>query len=272
MTQEYTINDLLTLMARLREPQYGCPWDIEQTYKTIAPSTIEEAYEVIDAIESEDYPQLKEELGDLLFQVIFYSEIGREQGHFDFAQIVSTVTEKLLRRHPHVFPDGRLNSRINLADVGSEQRQQVIKASWENIKQQEREQKGYQRIMDDVPRTLPATTRSVKLQKRAALVGFDWDNVGAVYPKIEEEMAEVKEAVASASTAEIEEEIGDLLFSVINLSRHLKVDPETALRRANSKFEQRFNQLEDIATEQKTAIDQQPPEVLEQWWQQVKQK
>jgi ATP diphosphatase len=270
MTQQYKLEDLLELMTRLREPDYGCPWDIEQSYKTIAPSTLEEAYEVVDAIESDDPQQLKEELGDLLFQVVFYSQLGREDGYFDFHQIVSSLTEKLVRRHPHVFPEGTLDSRIDLDNTDVDRRQEVIKASWERIKQEERERKGYEGIMDDVPTALPANVRAVKLQKRAASVGFDWPEIDGVYNKIEEEIAELKEATSISSKSAIEEELGDLLFSVINLSRHLKIEPETALRRANNKFEQRFKKLESIAREQSVPIDEQSIDTLNDWWQQVK--
>ncbi|MGH1485878.1 MAG: nucleoside triphosphate pyrophosphohydrolase [Cellvibrionaceae bacterium] len=269
--QTYTINDLLTLMARLREPDFGCPWDLDQSYRTIAASTLEEAYEVVDAIEQDNVEQLKEELGDLLFQVVFYSQLGKEDQRFSFDDITSSITAKLLRRHPHVFPDGTLDSRIDLDCLDVDRRQASIKATWEATKREEREQKGYHGIMDDVPTALPATIRSTKLQKRAASVGFDWDSTDGVYEKIAEEIAELKEATESASSVAIEEELGDLLFSVINLSRHLKVEPETALRKANSKFEQRFNKMESIAEAKSTSLDAQSMQTLNEWWQQAKE-
>lgn len=238
--QTYTIDDLLYLMTRLRDPHTGCPWDIQQTYASIAPSTIEEAYEVVDAIEKQDFAHLKEELGDLLFQVIFYSELGREEGRFEFAEVVSGLVAKLVRRHPHVFPDGSLRSQIEHRDMlpGDD------KARWEAIKQQEREQKGQRGILADVPLNLPALTRATKLQKRAASVGFDWDDVHGPIAKVREELAEVEAALAAQDEAAIAEELGDLLFAVVNITRYLKLDAETVLRAANSKFEQRFQYME----------------------------
>lgn len=273
MSQRYTIDDLLTLMARLREPEYGCPWDLAQSYQTIVASTLEEAYEVVDAIEQEDYSQLKDELGDLLFQVIFYSQLGREDSRFDFHDVVSSITTKLLRRHPHVFPDGTLDSRIDLGNSDLpdvDRRQHAIKQSWEQIKKEERQQKGQQQMMADVPRALPAVPRAWKLQKRAASVGFDWQQVSGVYDKVQEEIAELQEAAATDNPSAVEEELGDLLFSVINLARHLKVEPETALRRANNKFEQRFQHLEALADDSGQSLSEQSVETLEQWWQQAK--
>ncbi len=283
-TQQYTIDDLRYLMQRLRNKNDGCPWDIAQSYKTIAPSTIEEMYEVIDAIEHNDLSQLKEELGDLLFQIIFYAQLGTEDNAFDFTDITTAITEKLLRRHPHVFPDGTLQSRrANGADITPES----IKESWNKIKQQERGSKGLDSLMADIPKALPATMRAIKLQKRAASIGFDWSDTDGVYQKIDEEIAEVKDAVthqrrlaneheqvdnnAMALAAEaVSEEIGDLLFSVINLARHLKVEPETALRIANNKFEERFSKMEKAATEQQTSLHDQDIRKLEQWWQNTK--
>ncbi len=272
----FNLNDLKLLMSRLREPEYGCPWDRAQSYKTIVSSTIEEVYEVVDAIEEENPQQLKEELGDLLFQIIFYSQLGKEDGIFDFDDIVSAITTKLLRRHPHVFPEGTLESRIDLNALNDDRQQEKIKASWERIKQEERQQKGHQAIMDDVPRALPATMRALKLQKRAASVGFDWENISGVYDKLFEEIDELKEAVSqsqesiSQQPSAIEEELGDLLFTVVNLARHLKIEPEMALRRANNKFEQRFRHMETTSREQGKALEQQSSETLEQWWQQAK--
>lgn len=273
MSTHYTINDLKTLMARLREPVYGCPWDQVQTYKTIAPSTLEEAYEVVDAIEQGNPQQLKEELGDLLFQVIFYSQLGTEENAFDFDTIVSSLTAKLIRRHPHVFPEGTLESRIAPDLVGSDDREVMIKASWEIIKQEEREQKGQVGLLDDVPLTFPALPRAVKLQKRAARIGFDWPDTTGVYNKINEEIAELKAAENSNDIKNIEEELGDLLFTVVNLSRHLKVDPESALRRANQKFESRFKAIEKFAAEENITLSSTAviaSEQLEQWWEKAK--
>lgn len=244
MTENYSLDDLLYLMARLRDPKSGCPWDIKQSYASIAPSTIEEAYEVVDAIEKQDYVHLKEELGDLLFQVIFYSQIGREEGRFDFAGIVSDLVAKLVRRHPHVFPDGSLHSRV--ADQSSLPAD--VKQRWEAIKQEERASKGVKGVLADVPLNLPALTRATKLQKRAASVGFDWDDVQGPIAKVREELLEVEEALATGNQNAIAEELGDLLFAVVNISRFLKLDAESALRSANRKFERRFAYLEKNAS------------------------
>jgi ATP diphosphatase len=244
VTENYTLDDLLYLMARLRDPKSGCPWDIKQSYASIAPSTIEEAYEVVDAIEKQDYVHLKEELGDLLFQVIFYSQIGREEGRFDFAGIVSDLVAKLVRRHPHVFPDGSLHSRV--ADQSSLPAD--VKQRWEAIKQEERASKGVKGVLADVPLNLPALTRATKLQKRAASVGFDWDDVQGPIAKVREELLEVEEALATGNQNAIAEELGDLLFAVVNISRFLKLDAESALRSANRKFERRFAYLEKNAS------------------------
>lgn len=240
---KYSTDDLLYLMARLRDPVRGCPWDIKQDYASIAPSTLEEAYEVVDAIEKQDFVHLKEELGDLLFQVIFYSQLGKEQQRFDFAGVVSALVEKLVRRHPHVFPDGTLASSIdNRLTLPLD-----VKARWEAIKQQERYAKGAHGLLADVPLNLPALSRAAKLQKRAASVGFDWQDVAGPIAKVREELLEVEEAISAKNNQAVEEELGDLLFSVVNISRYLKIDPEQALRRANQKFEQRFNYIETRA-------------------------
>ncbi len=270
----YTINDLLTLMQRLREPVYGCPWDQVQTYKTIAPSTIEEAYEVVDAIEQNDLKQLREELGDLLFQVIFYSELGAEDELFNFDDIVSDLTAKLVRRHPHVFPEGTLSSRIS-PNVSVQERAESeanIKSSWEKLKANERAAKGFTSILDDIPATFPGATRAVKLQKRAASIGFDWRDISGVYDKVDEEIAELQEAQQSGDKEAIEDELGDLLFTVVNLARHLKVDPETALRRSNSKFEQRFRIMEAEINEQALDLAQLDEPSLHDHWCKAKQK
>lgn len=236
----YTIDDLLYLMARLRDPESGCPWDIKQDYASVAPSTLEEAYEVVDAIEKQDFVHLKEELGDLLFQVIFYSQLGREEQRFDFAQVVSDLVAKLIRRHPHVFPDGSLQSRVDNRHTLPVD----VKARWEAIKQQERAEKGTNGVLADVPLNLPALSRAAKLQKRAAAVGFDWEDIHGPIAKVREELIEVEDALAQQNMAAVVEELGDLLFSVVNISRYLKIDPEAALRAANRKFEQRFHYIE----------------------------
>ena len=241
----YQLDDLLHLMARLRDPQHGCPWDLQQDYASIVPHTLEEAYEVADAIAKRDFPQLRDELGDLLFQVVYYSQLGREDGHFDFAQVVDGITRKLVRRHPHVFPDGDLHGPLDLPRLD----EATIKRRWEEIKAEERAEKAavpeQLSLLDDVPAALPALSRAAKLQKRAANVGFDWADAAPVLAKIQEELDEVREAVANGQAAQVAEEVGDLLFVMVNLARHLRVDAEDALRQANAKFERRFRYIED---------------------------
>ncbi len=224
---------LLAIMARLRDPAGGCPWDLEQDFASIAPYTIEEAYEVADAIERQAWGELEGELGDLLLQVVYHAQMAAEAGHFDFAAVARNVSDKMVARHPHVFG---ADSRDKSAD------QQV--ADWERIKAAERAAKAETGVLDGVAVGLPALMRAVKLQKRAARVGFDWPTTGEVLDKIAEESRELVEARDSLSADEIEDEMGDLLFVMANLARHLKVDPETALRRANAKFTRRFRAIE----------------------------
>lgn len=270
----YQLDDLLYLMARLRDPQTGCPWDIKQTFDSILPYTLEEAYEVADAIEKQDYPHLKEELGDLLFQVIFYSQMGKEQSLFDFNQIIDTLVSKLVRRHPHVFPSGELRSEANDQSLSDDE----IKGRWEAIKQQEREEKAATQsqapeplsILDDVPLALPAVQRAEKLQKRAATVGFDWPQADQVLDKIEEEIGELREAMASGKQSSIEDELGDLMFAMVNLARHVKVKPELAVRCTNAKFERRFKYIESHLALQGRDIQEASLDEMEALWQQAK--
>ena len=268
------INDLLTVMARLREPDYGCPWDQVQTYRSIAPSTLEEAYEVVDAIEQGDSQQLKEELGDLLFQVIFYSELGKEEQVFTFEQIVSDLTSKLIRRHPHVFPKGTLESRISPSVTPENRRamEREIKQSWEATKQQEREAKGCHSVMDDVPIAFPSLLRAQKLQKRAASVGFDWSDIDGVFQKLNEEMAELAEARESNDLAAVEDELGDVMFTLVNLARHLKVDAETACRKSSQKFEARFRVMEAQALSDNVELSSLEERALDARWEVAKRK
>lgn len=266
---EFTIDDLLYLMQRLRDPDSGCPWDIKQSYQSITSSTIEEAYEVVDAIEREDFGHLKEELGDLLFQVIFYSQLGQEDGHFNFSDIVDALTEKLIRRHPHVFPDGTLLSRAD--GEAALANDEEIKHRWEDLKAQERQQKGSSGVLDDVPQALPALSRAAKLQKRAANVGFDWSGVAPVIDKVKEEVGELEQALAEANDESIGEELGDMLFSVVNLVRHLKRDPEHLLRQANAKFTQRFRFIEKSLAQEGMSLEQADRELLETLWNKAKQ-
>lgn len=230
------IEKLLTLMARLRDPEGGCPWDQKQTLASIVPHTIEETYEVADAIERGDMVELRDELGDLLFQVVFYARIAEEQGDFAFQDVVDAIVDKLIRRHPHVFAD---------ATVGDAAAQS---AAWEAHKARERRHKVGDGVLDGVARALPAITRAVKLQKRAARVGFDWPDVMPVFDKVREELDEVRvELEQGAPKERIEDEIGDLFFAVTNLARLSDIDSETALRRSNDKFERRFRAMEALA-------------------------
>ena len=257
------LDRLLEIMATLRDPQRGCPWDLKQTYQTIVPYTLEEAYEVADAIERGDFDDLREELGDLLLQVGFYAQIAREEGRFEFADVAAAINDKLVRRHPHVFAD---------TTFASEAEQHV---AWEALKAEERKAKQQEEsphsVMEGVAQALPALLRADKLQRRAAKVGFDWTELEPVFAKIHEEIDEVKvEVEANESHARIREEVGDLLFAVANLARHLKVNPEEALRHANQKFETRFRRIEErLATEGKAPQDCDLEE-LESHWDAVK--
>lgn len=269
--QRYRLEDLLYLMARLRDPQDGCPWDLEQDYHSIVPHTLEEAYEVADAIEREAWDELPGELGDLLFQVVYYAQFGREQGRFEFNDVIDGSVRKLVRRHPHVFPGGQLQARAGAQDVQSEE----VAGQWQAIKAQEKQQQGRsqpQSIMADIPLNLPAMTRAVKLQKRAARVGFDWDAVPPVLAKIREELAEVEEALAAGEQAAIEHEVGDLLFAVTNLARHAGVDPEQAVRSTNQRFYRRFNHIEQQVAAQGRQLHECSLQELDALWDEAKQQ
>ncbi|MBD3657334.1 MULTISPECIES: nucleoside triphosphate pyrophosphohydrolase [Marinobacter] len=275
----YSIDDLKTLMARLRDPQTGCPWDVKQTFSTIVPHTLEEAYEVADAIEREDYPHLEDELGDLLFQVIFYSQMGQEDGHFSFDSVVDNLVRKLIRRHPHVFPEGTLASRV---DPDNRPGEAEIKANWERIKAEERAASASGQgeavapgRLDGIARTLPAMARAEKLQRRAASHGFDWPDIGPVFDKLHEEIDELKaawrEAQADDSARDaVEDELGDLMFVCVNLARFLRVNPEQALKRTNHKFEARFRAIEARLAAEGRDLDSEPLEALDAIWQSVK--
>lgn len=265
----YQIDDLLYVMARLRDPVDGCPWDLEQTFNSIVPSTLEECYELADAIEQQDIGQIREELGDVLFQVIFYSQLGKDQSLFEFEQVVDNLTAKLIRRHPHVFPGGDMKARMGPDNALDEQQ---IKANWEQIKQVEREGKTLTGVLDDIPVALPAMTRSVKLQKRASRVGFDWPDWQAVIPKLEEELAELKQALEEGDKAQVEAELGDLFFAMANLARKLKVDPETALRGTNQRFEQRFRFIESQLQQQGRSLEEASLLEMDQLWEQAKRQ
>jgi tetrapyrrole methylase family protein/MazG family protein/ATP diphosphatase len=248
-------------MARLRDPDGGCPWDLEQDFSTIAPYTIEEAYEVADAIEQGDMAELRDELGDLLFQVAFHARMAEEQDAFAFGDVVQAICEKMIRRHPHVFGD-------------EEQREAgAVKGRWEEIKAQEKaaKPKKTESILDDVPLSLPGLTRAVKLQNRAARVGFDWPDTSLVIDKLNEEMLELSTEVAKGGDADrLEDEMGDLLFVYANLARHLKVDPEKALRRANAKFRRRFGRIEEKLAAQGRKPEDSNLEEMDALWDEAK--
>ncbi len=254
----HTVDDLLAIMQRLRDPQAGCPWDQRQTFATIAPHTIEEAYEVADAIERGDMGELCDELGDLLFQVAFYAQMAREMQEFAFADIVNAICEKMIRRHPHVFAD---------AEYASEEE---LRTAWERHKEHERGGDARDSALDGVARALPALMRADKLQRRAARVGFDWNGVSGVVRKCREELLELEDALEQADGAAVREEIGDLLFACVNLARHAGADSEQALRAANDKFERRFRAIERLLSERGERVEEAGLEELDRLWDEVK--
>ncbi|WP_020406167.1 nucleoside triphosphate pyrophosphohydrolase [Hahella ganghwensis] len=279
---KYSVEDLIYLMDRLRDAEDGCPWDLKQTFKTIVPHTIEETYEVVDAIEREDWPHLMDELGDLLFQVVFYSRLGKEQGSFQWEGVVDNVVRKLLRRHPHVFPEGTLESRVDPECKISEAE---INANWERIKTEEKRQAMISggaeseqpaSLLRDVPRALPAMSRALKLQKKASSVGFDWPEVTPVIAKIREELDELEQAIQEVGGSghqekhHIEDEFGDVLFACANLARFIKVDPEMALRSTNSKFVRRFQRVEALAQAGNVSLSDATLEQMDAFWEQAK--
>ncbi|MGU3576467.1 nucleoside triphosphate pyrophosphohydrolase [Brucellaceae bacterium C25G] len=264
------IEQLLAIMAALRDPETGCPWDVEQSFETIAPYTLEEVYEVLDAIERQDKDDLREELGDLLLQVVFHARIAEEEGSFDFEDVVHSITNKMIRRHPHVFGDEEART------AG------MAKGAWGRIKQQEKAEREARRTaaglttiekngyLDDIPRAFPALLRALKLQLKAAKVGFDWSEPEPILAKIEEEIAELKEAKLTTDQAHIEEEYGDLLFAMVNLGRHLNIDPEIALMRANDKFLNRFHYIETELKANGNLPETSNLDEMETLWQQAK--
>jgi len=259
---------LLEIMAALRTPETGCPWDLEQDFSTIAPYTIEEAYEVADAIERNDLEDLRDELGDLLLQVVFHARMAEEQGEFDFGQVVEAICRKMIRRHPHVFGDAEARS------AGS------VKGMWERIKAEEKAEIAERKaargmalanpgLLDEVPVALPALTRAVKLQKKARTVGFDWDDPAAVLDKLEEEIGELRVELSGETPdrARIEDELGDTLFALANLARHLDIDPEVVLTGTNAKFVGRFKRIEETLAERGTSPKEASLEEMEAIWQ-----
>lgn len=274
------IESLIELMGKLRDPEFGCPWDLKQSIESLLPHTLEEVYEVADAIENGDRVELEDELGDLLFQVVFYAQLAKEEGAFDFDDVAAGVTRKLLRRHPHVFPDGSLASFGKPQELSPDQ----VLLNWDAIKEIERAEKQEKlkqmgmapattvaSLLDDVPRALPAMERARKLQKRAATVGFDWPELKPVLEKLKEEVQELEDAIAQANSADIEHELGDVLFATINLGRHVKIEPEVALRGCNSRFEARFRYIEEKLKESGQEITDASLEELDAFWDLAKQ-
>ncbi|SPL65438.1 Nucleoside triphosphate pyrophosphohydrolase MazG [Ochrobactrum soli] len=272
MTPSRNIDRLLEIMAALRNPETGCPWDVEQNFRSIMPYTLEEAYEVLDAIERDDMDDLREELGDLLLQVVFHARMAEEQGSFDFGNVVEAITHKMIRRHPHVFGDAEARS------AG------MAKGSWNRIKAEEKAERAERRanlgldtsesngFLDDIPNAFPALVRALKLQQKAAKVGFDWSEAAPILDKISEETAELKEAMAAQDKANIAEEYGDLLFAMVNLGRHLEIDAETALISANEKFKRRFHFIEKTLDEAGNSLDSASLEEMEDIWTEAKKK
>ncbi len=259
--QSDQIDRLIEIMAALRDPERGCPWDIEQTFKTISAYTIEEAYEVADAIERMDMHDLKDELGDLLFQVVFHARMAQEQGEFGFADVAEAISEKLVRRHPHVFGDEVAGSH------------EELHRAWEQQKKSERQARPREQksLLDGIASTMPALRWSSKLQKRAAHHGFDWDEVAPVFDKLHEEIDELKAEIVHQDNQErIADELGDILFACVNLARHLDVNPEQALRDSNLKFMKRFQVMEQLLSDDGRVMDDCSVDVLEDYWQKAK--
>lgn len=283
-----SLQQLLAIMRQLRDPITGCEWDSKQTFDSITACTLEETYEVLDAIEQKNFPELKNELGDLLFQIIFYAQLADEQHLFNFDDICQTICDKLIRRHPHIFAETALPA--NSAEINSSQIHSAKKPNWEQLKQQERQAKQQFSILDDIPRAFPALMRAEKIQKRCAAVGFDWDTLAPVFDKVREELDEVSQALAlvtninskvdSQPTAanstthmqDVQEEIGDLLFAIVNLNRHLHLKSEQTLHKANQKFERRFRAIEQHFQAQQRVLSQVPLDEMERVWQQIKQQ
>ncbi len=253
------MQQLIHIMQRLRDPEKGCPWDVEQDFSSVAPYTIEEAYEVADAIARGDMADLKDELGDLLFQVVFHAQMAKEQGCFDFEDVHAAVCAKMQDRHPHVFSDRKIEDASQQAQA------------WEDYKAEERKNKGEHSLMDNVPAGMAELQRAIKLQKRAAKTGFDWGSVPPVMEKFDEELAEMRVAMAAGDPDAMEDELGDLLFAATNLARQLGLDPGAALRRANAKFERRFRAMEDAVGGQHQ-LDSMSLDEMEDLWQSIKRQ
>jgi len=263
----YSLADLLRVMARLRDTETGCPWDICQNFHSIVPSTLEECYELAEAIENGDFDEVADELGDVLFQVVFYAQLGSEQGLFNFDTVLTTLVTKLLRRHPHVFADGEIEGVVRERSSVED-----VKETWEAIKRRERSTRRQEGVLAGIPLALPALPRAQKLQKRAAQVNFDWPGAPDVLLKLEEEIDELRQAMAGGGPDRIREEMGDLLFSCVNLARHLGLDAEESLRRANRKFERRFSDMEAAAFAAGVALSELSAEQFDHLWNEAKSR
>ena len=272
--EKSAIEKLQVVMAMLRDKKYGCPWDLEQTLSSLIPHTIEEVYEVVDAIENNNLEEMVDELGDLLFQVAFYAQIASEEKLFNFEDVANAIVKKLLRRHPHVFPTGDVASFGQQSKISSDQ----VSINWDLIKLAEKELKvgkpydeSLKGTFDGLPRSLPALQRSTKLQEQAAKVGFDWPEISGVISKLKEEVVELEQAVNEEDRAKIEAELGDVFFTAINLSRHAEVDAEKALRGANTRFEKRFSWIESELVRKGRLIEGETLQELNQLWDKAKQ-
>lgn len=266
MTQ-YTITDALKVMKQLRDPQTGCPWDVKQTFETIVPCTLEEVYEVVDAIDRKDFPHLKDELGDLLLQILFYAQMADEAQHFNFEQVVDNLVEKLIRRHPHVFPQGDLQPIAEQSSLTDKE----LRANWEAIKQSEKPSMQDASALAGVPLALPAIQRAEKLQKKAAKTGFDWAQLSDIVEKLREEIEEFERSVTdNDDISAIESEVGDLLFTCVNIARYLHIDAEAALRATNHKFERRFRRVELLVQEHK--LEKPTLAQMDLFWDQAKEE
>ncbi|MDG6895500.1 nucleoside triphosphate pyrophosphohydrolase [Volucribacter amazonae] len=259
---QYNIQDFIGIIAKLRDPNGGCPWDLQQNYQTMIPHLLEESYEVVEAIEQQNNENLKEELGDLLLQVVFLCQLAQEENKFSFTDVVQSLCEKIIRRHPHVFGDRQANNA------------QEALQNWNQVKAEEHQQAGHHSILDNIPYAFPALLRAEKLQKRCSKKGFDWDNIHNVFAKVEEELQEVKQELAQPqrNQARIAEEMGDLLFACVNLSRHLACPAEQTLRQASLKFERRFRFVEQQINAQNKSLEESSIKERDYWWEQAKKQ
>ena len=287
-TNSNAIDTLLQVMAKLRDPEFGCPWDLKQTPKSLIPYTLEEVYEVVDAIDSNDIVEIEEELGDLLFQVIFYAQIGHENNQFDINSIADSISAKLLRRHPHVFPDGKLENFGKKSSINAEQ----VEAKWEEIKAEERRLKQEKRteissehgvsksvehsleqssVIDSVASSIPALQRANKIQSKVAREGFDWSSIKPVLHKLKEEIAEFEQALEANDAESMSDELGDVLFATVNVARHANIEPESALRHANDKFSTRYKWIEATLAKRNSQVSDCSEKELDMLWNEAKQ-